>query len=277
MVDKGDFPVLAIPCHHGHGMPVPQYLREVCPGMNWHTVAFPTATPLNSLKAPRVDTAPVVSSPYQRRDSDRYCGLCAAWFNNPLMAQQHYDGKKHKKNAARVALLEQLGTSLDLGELRGKGRPSLNRLPQQGSLQKPCVFWKQSDDASGFNAKGKRGTLKGMALKANEQLLASAWLPRPPLFLSTHFQNFQIEDAEVRTLVFPFCLPLSSFSGECFCGWVVEEKLKDSHAGLCKLVCATFSQRKQQCAPWPTAATACLLGCLSRMLESISYEFPLRL
>ncbi|KAL6039008.1 hypothetical protein STEG23_007138, partial [Scotinomys teguina] len=77
-----------------------------------------TATPLSSLKAPRVDTAPVVASPYQRRDSDRYCGLCAAWFNNPLMAQQHYDGKKHKKNAARVALLEQLGTSLDLGELR---------------------------------------------------------------------------------------------------------------------------------------------------------------
>ncbi|KAK2093621.1 Zinc finger matrin-type protein 4, partial [Saguinus oedipus] len=65
-----------------------------------------------------MDTAPVIASPYQRRDSDRYCGLCAAWFNNPLMAQQHYDGKKHKKNAARVALLEQLGTTLDMGELR---------------------------------------------------------------------------------------------------------------------------------------------------------------
>ncbi|XP_015982908.1 zinc finger matrin-type protein 4 isoform X3 [Rousettus aegyptiacus] len=81
-----------------------------------------TATPLSSLKPPRVDAAPVVTSPYQRRDSDRYCGLCAAWFNNPLMAQQHYDGKKHKKNAARVALLEQLGTTLDMGELRGLRR-----------------------------------------------------------------------------------------------------------------------------------------------------------
>nr|XP_044606909.1 zinc finger matrin-type protein 4 isoform X3 [Equus asinus] len=81
-----------------------------------------TATPLSSLKPPRVDAAPVVTSPYQRRDSDRYCGLCAAWFNNPLMAQQHYDGKKHKKNAARVALLEQLGTTLDTGELRGLRR-----------------------------------------------------------------------------------------------------------------------------------------------------------
>ncbi|XP_045391720.1 zinc finger matrin-type protein 4 isoform X2 [Lemur catta] len=81
-----------------------------------------TATPLSPLKPPRVDTAPVAASPYQRRDSDRHCGLCAAWFNNPLMAQQHYDGKKHKKNAARVALLEQLGTTLDMGELRGLRR-----------------------------------------------------------------------------------------------------------------------------------------------------------
>lgn len=36
------------------------------------------------------------------------------------MAQQHYDGKKHKKNAARADLLEQLGKTLDLGELRGE-------------------------------------------------------------------------------------------------------------------------------------------------------------
>jgi hypothetical protein len=99
----------------------------------------PTAAPLSSLKAPRVDTAPVVASPYQRRDSDRYCGLCAAWFNNPLMAQQHYEGKKHKKNAARVALLEQLGTSLDLGELRGKRSP-LIVCPKPGFPQKPCDF-----------------------------------------------------------------------------------------------------------------------------------------
>lgn len=67
-----------------------------------------------------MDSSPVVPSPHQRRDSDRYCQLCAAWFNNPMMAQQHYDGKKHKKNAARADLLEQLGKTLDLGELRGE-------------------------------------------------------------------------------------------------------------------------------------------------------------
>ncbi|CDQ61306.1 unnamed protein product [Oncorhynchus mykiss] len=64
------------------------------------------------------ETTPV-TSPRQRRDSDRYCQLCNAWFNNPGMAQQHYDGKKHKKNAARADLLEQLGKTLDMGEMKG--------------------------------------------------------------------------------------------------------------------------------------------------------------
>ncbi|XP_063214625.1 zinc finger matrin-type protein 4 isoform X3 [Chroicocephalus ridibundus] len=79
-------------------------------------------TTLSSLKQPHADSPPVVPSPHQWRDSDRYCQLCAAWFNNPMMAQQHYDGKKHKKNAARADLLEQLGKTLDLGELRGLKR-----------------------------------------------------------------------------------------------------------------------------------------------------------
>nr|XP_020825318.1 zinc finger matrin-type protein 4 isoform X3 [Phascolarctos cinereus] len=83
-----------------------------------------TETPLSPLKPPHSASTPGVamSSPHRRRDSDRYCQLCAAWFNNPLMAQQHYEGKKHKKNAARVDLLEQLGKTLDLGELRGLRR-----------------------------------------------------------------------------------------------------------------------------------------------------------
>ncbi|KAM4746583.1 zinc finger matrin-type protein 4 isoform 1-T1 [Anableps anableps] len=63
-----------------------------------------------------------IMSPRQRRDSDRYCQLCNAWFNNPGMAQQHYDGKKHKKNATRADLLEQLGQTLDMGEMKGLKR-----------------------------------------------------------------------------------------------------------------------------------------------------------
>lgn len=97
-----------------------------------------------------MDTAPVVASPYQRRDSDRYCGLCAAWFNNPLMAQQHYDGKKHKKNAARVALLEQLGTTLDMGELRGKAA-LLTSATKLGFQRKEGAFTNWNDSSSCFN------------------------------------------------------------------------------------------------------------------------------
>ncbi|KAK1904932.1 Zinc finger matrin-type protein 4, partial [Dissostichus eleginoides] len=50
------------------------------------------------------------------REAGKYCCLCGAWFNNPLMAQQHYEGKKHRRNAARARLLEQLAGSLDATE-----------------------------------------------------------------------------------------------------------------------------------------------------------------
>ncbi|MGH0171418.1 UNVERIFIED_CONTAM: hypothetical protein FKN15_060387, partial [Acipenser sinensis] len=75
--------------------------------------------PPSPVKTPEI--MPTVTSPRERRDSDRYCQLCNAWFNNPGMAQQHYDGKKHKKNAARADLLEQLSKTIDLGELKEGG------------------------------------------------------------------------------------------------------------------------------------------------------------
>ncbi|XP_032869673.1 zinc finger matrin-type protein 4 isoform X1 [Amblyraja radiata] len=64
----------------------------------------------------------ITNPPRQRRDSARFCQLCNAWFNNPMMAQQHYDGKKHKKNAARADLMEQLGQTLDPEALRALKR-----------------------------------------------------------------------------------------------------------------------------------------------------------
>jgi len=36
------------------------------------------------------------------------------------MAQQHYEGKKHRRNAARARLLEQLAGSLDATESTGQ-------------------------------------------------------------------------------------------------------------------------------------------------------------
>ncbi|XP_053556294.1 lysine-rich coiled-coil protein 1 [Bombina bombina] len=41
-------------------------------------------------------------------DPDKYCKLCCASFNNPLVAQQHYNGKKHARNEARRKMMEEL-------------------------------------------------------------------------------------------------------------------------------------------------------------------------
>ncbi|XP_005992398.2 zinc finger protein 346 isoform X1 [Latimeria chalumnae] len=42
-------------------------------------------------------------------DPDKFCSLCHATFNNPLMAKQHYVGKKHKKQETKVKLMQQFG------------------------------------------------------------------------------------------------------------------------------------------------------------------------
>ncbi|XP_036444069.1 zinc finger matrin-type protein 1 isoform X2 [Colossoma macropomum] len=41
-------------------------------------------------------------------DPDKYCKLCTASFNNPLIAQQHYSGRKHQRNQARQEMLSKL-------------------------------------------------------------------------------------------------------------------------------------------------------------------------
>ncbi|XP_033996342.1 zinc finger protein 346 [Trematomus bernacchii] len=42
---------------------------------------------------------------------DRFCSICHASFNNPLMAQQHYVGKKHRKQMTKLKLMETYGPS----------------------------------------------------------------------------------------------------------------------------------------------------------------------
>uniref|UniRef100_A0ABM5GR86 Zinc finger matrin-type protein 1-like n=1 Tax=Pogona vitticeps TaxID=103695 RepID=A0ABM5GR86_9SAUR len=44
-------------------------------------------------------------------DPEKYCRLCSAPFNNPLMAHQHYVGKKHKRNEVRKKLVAEIGTT----------------------------------------------------------------------------------------------------------------------------------------------------------------------
>uniref|UniRef100_A0A672IIY1 Zgc:171482 n=1 Tax=Salarias fasciatus TaxID=181472 RepID=A0A672IIY1_SALFA len=79
--------------------------------------SLPTAmaSPTNTA----VDLTPATEPHSRLTKAGKYCCLCGAWFNNPLMAQQHYEGKKHRRNAARARLLEQLAGSLDATETTG--------------------------------------------------------------------------------------------------------------------------------------------------------------
>ncbi|XP_056157715.1 zinc finger matrin-type protein 1 [Lampris incognitus] len=56
---------------------------------------------------PTVSTNP--STEVDLKDPNKYCALCAASFNNPQMALQHYNGRKHQKNHTRQELLKELG------------------------------------------------------------------------------------------------------------------------------------------------------------------------
>ncbi|XP_077351943.1 zinc finger matrin-type protein 4 isoform X1 [Festucalex cinctus] len=77
-----------------------------------------TPLPSDVTTCPPPPSASVVSG-NGGREAGKYCCLCGAWFNNPLMAQQHYEGKKHRRNAARARLVEQLAGSLDATESTG--------------------------------------------------------------------------------------------------------------------------------------------------------------
>ncbi|KAL0977794.1 hypothetical protein UPYG_G00161260 [Umbra pygmaea] len=52
---------------------------------------------------------PNASDTVDLSDPNKHCRLCAASFNNPYMAQQHYVGRKHQRNQSRQQLLKDLG------------------------------------------------------------------------------------------------------------------------------------------------------------------------
>uniref|UniRef100_A0A8C0ZAU8 Zinc finger matrin-type 4 n=1 Tax=Cyanistes caeruleus TaxID=156563 RepID=A0A8C0ZAU8_CYACU len=132
-----------------------------------------TEAALGSLKPPH-SASGAVPPPPQRRDSDRYCQLCAAWFNNPLMAQQHYDGKKHKKNAARADLLEQLGKTLDLGELRGE-RPAVASRDPVGSSAHHSHRWCREPEVLSLLYELPSSVKKSPAPKCQPAVLAASF------------------------------------------------------------------------------------------------------
>ena len=50
------------------------------------------------------------------KDPNKHCAMCAASFNNPQMALQHYNGRKHQRNQARQELLKELGDNVQQGK-----------------------------------------------------------------------------------------------------------------------------------------------------------------
>lgn len=58
-------------------------------------------------------TAP--STEVDLSDPNKCCALCAATFNNPQMALQHYNGRKHQRNQARQELMRELGDKVEPG------------------------------------------------------------------------------------------------------------------------------------------------------------------
>ncbi|XP_048392579.1 zinc finger matrin-type protein 1-like isoform X3 [Stegostoma tigrinum] len=62
------------------------------------------------------EAATAASAALDLEDPNRLCKLCNASFNNPIMAQQHYNGKKHKKNDLRRQLMEEMGKETDSPE-----------------------------------------------------------------------------------------------------------------------------------------------------------------
>lgn len=84
------------------------------------TVASQT-TPTVPLKKKPVDDSSTALATGDNNNPDRFCSICQASFNNPLMAQQHYVGKKHRKQMTKLKLMETYGPSTAPGQTTEPG------------------------------------------------------------------------------------------------------------------------------------------------------------
>nr|KAG8542494.1 hypothetical protein GDO81_026621 [Engystomops pustulosus] len=75
------------------------------------TESNPTSSPLTekSNQQDASDDLSCMDNAIDLNDPNKYCKLCGATFNKPLVAQQHYNGKKHARNEIRRKLKEEMG------------------------------------------------------------------------------------------------------------------------------------------------------------------------
>ncbi|XP_075456927.1 zinc finger protein 346 isoform X2 [Ascaphus truei] len=64
-----------------------------------------SAPPIKRPAPPMSLVAPKIVEKLDDADPGKFCNLCHATFNNPQMAQQHYMGKKHKKQETKHQLM----------------------------------------------------------------------------------------------------------------------------------------------------------------------------
>ncbi|XP_071317190.1 zinc finger protein 346 [Trachinotus anak] len=101
---------------HYQGKVHAKNLRLKAVGPQTPAVACQTAPTVQPKKKPADDlsSVPVMGSNNNNNNNnnpDRFCSICQASFNNPLMAQQHYVGKKHRKQMTKLKLMETYGPS----------------------------------------------------------------------------------------------------------------------------------------------------------------------
>ncbi|XP_056254245.1 zinc finger protein 346 [Seriola aureovittata] len=101
---------------HYQGKVHAKNLRLKTAGPQTPAVACQTAPTVQPKKKPADDlsSVPVMGNNNNNNNNnnpDRFCSICQASFNNPLMAQQHYVGKKHRKQMTKLKLMETYGPS----------------------------------------------------------------------------------------------------------------------------------------------------------------------
>lgn len=103
-------PVVAASHYQGKEHAKNLRLKTVGPQTPVASQTPPTAQPK---KKPAEDSsnAPATGNNNNNNNPDRFCSICQASFNNPLMAQQHYVGKKHRKQMTKLKLMETYGPS----------------------------------------------------------------------------------------------------------------------------------------------------------------------
>ncbi|CAB1418861.1 unnamed protein product [Pleuronectes platessa] len=118
---------------HYNGKTHAKNLRLKAVGPHPPAVAFQTAPTAQPKKKPADDVIAVAATGgggnnnnnndnNNDNNPDRFCSICQASFNNPLMAQQHYVGKKHRKQMTKLKLMETYGPSTAPGSTL-KGYP----------------------------------------------------------------------------------------------------------------------------------------------------------